>query len=181
MSHPQRTARHAEAGSAYIIALLALVVLTIMALGIALITQTEMQVGANERTIQKVFYSADSGLSRQTARALVEAKYDALLFNLKDQEKTLFTVEHEVDVSPFYPIMTAPCNLCEINDAGQYGREPYFKINYGVTAIATRKDDDGNQLAAKTLSSLVEVQPWQLVTAALEPLQDPDALAKIKF
>jgi Tfp pilus assembly protein PilX len=38
----------AEAGSAYIIVLLVLVVLTIFGIALSLITQTEMQVGTNE-------------------------------------------------------------------------------------------------------------------------------------
>src|SRR6185503_10975606 len=61
--------RAGEAGSAYIIALLALVVLSILGLGLALITQTEMQVGAGEMTYQRLLYSADSGTARGVASA----------------------------------------------------------------------------------------------------------------
>ena len=58
-----REHRSSEAGSAYVITLLALVVLTILALSLALVTQTEVQVGANEKTVNRTFYAADSGLN----------------------------------------------------------------------------------------------------------------------
>ena len=63
--------RPAERGSAYLVALLVLVLLTIIGLSLSLITQTEMQIGANERLIERSFYVADSGISLATARTLV--------------------------------------------------------------------------------------------------------------
>ena len=60
-----------QQGSAYVITLLALVVLTILALSLTLVTQSEMQIGTNERIIQRIFYAADSGIAATTARALV--------------------------------------------------------------------------------------------------------------
>ena len=59
-----RSPRPSETGSAYIVTLLALVVLTILALALAMVTQTEVQVGANEKTINRTFYAADSGLGQ---------------------------------------------------------------------------------------------------------------------
>ena len=66
-----KTQIRSEAGSAYVITLLALVVLTILALSLALVTQTEVQVGSNERTVSRTFYSADSGLGVAVAEALL--------------------------------------------------------------------------------------------------------------
>ena len=40
---------------------------------------------------------------------------------------------------------------------------------------------DDTLLAEKTVSTMVEVQPWKLHADALEPLQQPELLAKIKF
>jgi hypothetical protein len=170
--------RGSQAGSAYIIALMVLVVLSIIGMALALITQTEMQVGANERILQRVFYAADSGLAASTARALVEAEYASRVYELPDAD--LPGIPMNTEVSPFLPIMSAPCNLCEINEGGQYGREPFHKINYGVTAEAVRHTGGGGQ-AMKVLSTLVEVQPWQLNPDALEPLDDPEQLAKLRF
>src|SRR6185295_1896315 len=67
--------RRGEAGSAYIVTLLALVVLTIMALSLVLVTQTEIQSGTAEKTINRVFYSADTGLGIAAASALTSSSY----------------------------------------------------------------------------------------------------------
>lgn len=170
-----------SAGSAYLVTLLALVVLTIMALGLSRVTQSEVLIGSNERTIQRVFYAADSGISIATANALVSADYSAKVVTLAEPG-SLLGVEYEVELSPFFPLMNAPCNLCQINDAGQYGGKQFFKNDYGVTSIATRGDAAGTAvLARKTISALVEVQPQDLPVSALEPLGDPAELAKIKL
>ena len=62
--------RRGERGSAYLIALMALVVLTILGLSLVLVTQTEVQVGANERTVNRTFYAADTGFHLLTAEHL---------------------------------------------------------------------------------------------------------------
>lgn len=59
-----------ERGSAYIVALMALLILTIGGLSVALISQTEMQVGANERLAERAFYAAESGINVATAYIL---------------------------------------------------------------------------------------------------------------
>jgi len=46
------------------------VLMDILGLGLALITQTEMQVGAGEMTYQRMLYAADSGTSRAIASVL---------------------------------------------------------------------------------------------------------------
>jgi hypothetical protein len=61
-----------ESGSAYIVALMALLVLTIGGLSVALLSQTEMQVGANERLAERAFYAAESGLNVATSYILTQ-------------------------------------------------------------------------------------------------------------
>ena len=60
-----------EAGSAYIMVLLALVVLTIMGLSLSFMTQTELQIGANERVTTRVFYAADAAVDAALANVMV--------------------------------------------------------------------------------------------------------------
>ena len=177
----RRQGLRSQAGSAYIVTLLALVVLTIVGLSVSLITQSEMLIGSNERTIQKTFYAANSGISIATAYALVASDYAAKTITLADPG-TLLGLEHEVDLSPFYPILNAPCNLCEINNAGEYGSKQYYKNDYVVTSVATRKDAaDTAIISRKTVSAMIAIQPQEMVVDVMEPLDDPDELAKIKL
>ena len=181
-SLPARRRRpRAAAGSAYLITLLALVVLTIMALGLSVVTQSEMLIGSNERTIQRVFYAADAGISIATANALVAADYTSKTFTMPEPG-SLLGVEYEIELSPFYPLLNAPCNLCQINDAGQYGTKQFFKNDFAITSIATRTDAaDTAILAQKTVSAFIEIQPQDLPVSALEALDDPTELDKIKL
>ncbi len=161
---PVAAPRSSEAGSAYLIALLALVVLTIIGLSLALVTQTEMQIGANERTIERTFYSADSGIALSTANTLVaHSPAWSQVYKLPDPPGPGLQLESEVDVSPFLPISSGWCNLCDIKRFGEQGPAPYQKVNHSVTSTAIRRIPGDNQvsLAERSLTAMVEFQPWQ--------------------
>jgi PilX N-terminal len=180
---PCRAARRGESGSAYILVLLALVVLTIMGLSLAFMTQTEVQIGANDRVISRVFYAAESGIAAAAAKAIVSADYAAHTYSFKEPGTVPgLDFKSTVEVSPVLPILDSPCNLCEINNAGTYSEKSFRKINHAVTAVATRYAGSGTTpLAQKTLTAMVEVQPWKVSTEAYKPIDDPAQLAKIKF
>lgn len=165
------------------IVLLVLVVLTILALSLAFLTQTEVQIGGNERVTNRVFYAAESGIAAATANAMVNRDYRAHVYTFTDPGTVAslgFT--ETVDVSPVLPILDSPCNLCEINDAGTYTEKSFRKINHALTATSTRTYGTGTSaLAQKTLAVMIEIQPWQASPEAYQPLTDPTQLAKIKF
>jgi Tfp pilus assembly protein PilX len=179
----RRARRRSEAGSAYLIALMALVVLTIVGLSLALITQTEMQIGANEKSIERSFYAADSGIALATARTLVTRRPAwSEVYTIQDPAGYGLRLEHEVDVSPFFPIGVAPCNLCDVNNAGEYGSTNYHRANHAVTAVAIRHVPGSTKpISERALTAMVEFQPWTLPPEAVLAIQDPSQLAKIKF
>jgi Tfp pilus assembly protein PilX len=163
-------AKAGEAGSAYVAVLLVLVVLTIFGLALSLITQTEMQVGSNERTINRVFYAADSGIEAATAQVLVTKDFTARTYLLTDTGLQLVSGKlqfgTQVQISDFQKLQETPCNLCEINQAGSYGGRDYSKTTYSVTATAARfgtltAGTAKTPLAQKTLSAMLEMQPFE--------------------
>lgn len=186
-----------EAGSAYIVALVVLFIVTLLGLSLTLITQTELQIGANERTVTRVFYGADTGISTAIARALVRSDHSAQVLNLTDTGEdfagnTLIPgfeageAGTRVEVSPFYPILDVPCNLCEVNNAGTYSGRDYRKVNHAVTALAERfiTADQGasrETIAEKAITTMIEVQPWRVPLQAYDPIDQSTELAKIKF
>jgi len=171
-----------EAGSAYLVSLMALMVLTLLGLSVTLISQTEMTLGANDRSINRVFYAADGAISLSMARALVRADYESKAYEEADSSGAALNIRYQVDASAFYPILDSPCNLCQINDAGTYEDDAYRKINHAVAASATRVGGvDATVLARSSQATMVEVQPWQNTVDALVFVDDPDELKKIKF
>jgi Tfp pilus assembly protein PilX len=168
---PVRAAGKAgEAGSAYIAVLLVLVVLTIFALALSLITQTEMQIGSNERTVNRVFYTADSGIEIAKVQVLVSRDFNARTYLITDTGAALVSgtrqIGTQVTVSDFAKVQEGPCNLCEINQAGAYGAKDFAKTTYYVQSTAARfstlnAGTTREPLAQKTISAMFELQPFE--------------------
>ena len=176
--------RHRQAGSAYVISLLALFVLTMVGLSLSVVTQTELQIGANESQANRVFYAADSGISHSTARALTNADYNSASILIDEPYgNPLISPQYRIDTSAFLPILDAPCDLCEINNVGTYSDRAYRKVNHAVAVQARRvAGADESPLAQKAISSMLEAQPWRLSPPeALLILDDPTELEKIRF
>jgi len=173
-----------ESGSAYLISLLALVLLTMIGLSLTLITQTELQIGANEGQANKVFYAADSGISESTARALTNADYQSKTLTMNEPYgNPLITPRFQIESSAFLPILDSPCNLCEINNVGSYSDRAYRKVNHAIAVRASRVASTQDiPLAQKAISAMLEVQPWRISPPeALLVLDDPLELEKIRF
>lgn len=163
--------RSSEEGSAYIITLMVMFSLTVIGLGLSLVSQTEMLVGSQERTIQRNFYAADSGLSTALANVISQGDYRAQTIRFVDtiqvQGSNAFDVNDQIETTPFVPILDAPCNLCQINQDSDF-----FEINHAVTAQATRTGSDigagggANDipLARKDVTVMLELQPWGKTT-----------------
>jgi PilX N-terminal len=170
-----------EAGSAYLIVLMVLVVLTILGLSLVLITKSEMEVGSNERSIQRVFYEADSGVAIGAARLLVSNDHRAATFDL-DEPGAILNFKSHIELAPVVPLADAPCNLCEINNAGTYNERAYRRINNVITSQATRRTaTDSSVLSQKVVSSMLDVQPWKSSPDDYSAIGDPAELAKVKF
>jgi hypothetical protein len=162
----------AQRGSVYIITLVVLLVLTILGLSIALITQSEMQIGINERLAQTMFYAAGSGIDVATAKALAIQDLQAMrLDQVVPRTLPNLNVRNRVDVSRFLPIMDSPCDLCQINEGLAYA-----KLHHQVEATATRVGWQGpatpvpanvSPLAQKTLDVMISFQPWPLNPQAM--------------
>ena len=181
MTHANRR----EEGSAYLVALLGLVVLTLLGLTLSVITQTEMRMGANERVLQRVFYAADSGFGTSISRALVEGDFSGKTFTLPDTSSpAAFAFRHSVAVTPLVPVLSAPCNLCQINNAGSYGAKQYHKVSHAVAVDAQRvggEIDNPGLVAQKALSAMLDVQPMESTPDAHLVIQDAEQMARVRF
>jgi len=176
-----------ESGSAYLMALLVLVVLTIIGLALVLVTQSEMSIGSNERTLQRVFYDADSGIAIATARVLVNNDHRAVTLTLPEAGTgalgvSILPFQSELHLAPVVPLSDAPCNLCELNNAGTYNERAYRKITDVITVTATRRTaTDPTPLAQKTISAMIEVQPWKSTPDSYAGIGDPTQLSQVKY
>lgn len=179
-----RLPAHGQSGSAYIITLMALLVLTVLGLALALITQTEMLVGSNEKKVNRTFYSADSGLAIAAAEALASGRYTASTVLLNHTQVGLNNVADRVQVSPLVPVLTVRCDWCPANDDGV---PKFFKVEHAVASTAERIAWIGSGpppanptlLGRKTLSAMFEFQPWP--TPPVDSIADPESLTQLRF
>jgi hypothetical protein len=170
---PQRT------GSAYLVALLALALLTGVGLVTALIAQTEMLIGGNERAIQGLFYAAESGLAASLARALADDNYSPAVLDLPSHQGG--GISHHVETSAFHLVLSVPCNLCEVGAAG-YGADRWRRLAFAVTARA-RRGSAGRGLwsGEAAQSTLIEVEPWSPPDATSTWTEDPRSGEEIEL
>ena len=165
-----RDRRRGERGTAFVVALLVLVVLTIAGLALTLMTQTEMRIGANEREANRTFYASDSGIQVSTARTLWTANTTqtlTILLNTTQQDTNSaapppLTFEDQIVVTPLYALHTQPCEFCQINQNQQI-KYAYTTSLVNVTTtrlgLNTIPSAFSQTLAQQVVSSMIGIQP----------------------
>lgn len=160
-------ARRAERGSAYLFVLLALLVLTILGMSVVVITQTEVQIGAAEKTVTRVLYGADAGARIQLAQKMVGNEGRKTRYNfLADVVAVGATLTEDVDTSPILVAYKGDCNLCTINEDSENKKAA---INFVTNAQGRRIGVAGSSTtpqANKLVSIMYFVQPQD------EPIAD---------
>lgn len=166
-----------EAGSAYLATLLVLVVLTILGLSLAVITQTEVLIGGSEKQATRQLFAAGSGVELAAVHELVSR--DSASHRMRIGRRTERILGKDVVIgddicsTPYLQIHTGVCNLCAMNQDTEYAA-----VQYGVTVTALRRGD--NSLgAAKSIGAIVAFEPWQKNFSGYQlggdaPLKTPD-------
>lgn len=174
---PPNSGRRSEAGSAYVLVLMVLVLLGTLALSLAAVSQNEVILGGHDLQSQRVLYAAESGIHLAAARALVSNDRSAETFRFDDTpEGSSIAQSHEIELTAFVPLRDAPCNLCEINGAGSYNEKAFRAINHVVNSDARRRGPGGQVLGQKRLSVMLEFQPWKSSIAQSAAITQEDLM-----
>lgn len=152
-----------EAGSAYLAVLLVLVVLTILGLSLAVVTQTEVIIGGSEKQATRQTYGANSAIEMATGTEMVSAGSAAHQFILAERTERILgtdtTISDLICTSPYVQIHTSICNLCMMNQDAEYSA-----VQYGVTAVALRRDGTGAggfRASSKAVGAVIALEPWK--------------------
>jgi hypothetical protein len=143
-------------GSAFIISLLVIVVITFLGLTLSMITTTEMQLGGNDRDMQRATFSAESGLAVTAARILVRQDTLAPEYAVTPQpllENRPIQINEfasgtdstpgkgsRVILSSVAPLNNGPAAYSQINNRQQYDNKAQDRIIVGYTAWGYRYD-----------------------------------------
>ena len=162
-----------EEGSAYMVTLMVMLVLSIVGLSLTMISRTELMLSSNERTTERIFYAADSGIALAAAQILYKQRTDPSNVRVADPRlqhdgTESVKLQDSVEISRSIPILDMPCDLCQVNS----GETKFYVINHAVTSVGTREGlatQGGEQvpIAQATVSAMLLVQPWMRSTASL--------------
>ena len=151
--------RRSESGSAYLATLLVLVVLTILGLSLAVITQTEVLIGGSEKQAARQLFSANSGVAIATGLEIVTSASQAHQLRLAERTEDVLgqdtAISDDICTSPFFQLSSGVCNLCMLNQDAEYAA-----VQYGVTATALRRGDAALG-AKKSLGAVIALEPWK--------------------
>lgn len=179
MSNPVKLSktRRGERGSAYLVVLLALVVLTIIGLSLVMVTQTEVQLGSNERTINRTFYASESGMKFAIARFGATQQFMPFAYIQNESPLGLGgqRIADHVQVSLFAPIAktTAAYSSQAIDDP------QYFDVEYVVNATARRVGWQGTGMPPANAKVFSQTQLSEMIRVPngtappTEGLRDP--------
>ena len=109
-TRPYVRAAEKERGSVFVVALLALVMLTVIGLSLALVTETEMLLGGNEQVITENFYAGDAGAAVAIGQALLGATdkkcFASLALETDGDSRRIGvrTLGYSIDTSSLYPV-----------------------------------------------------------------------------
>jgi len=185
--HEATADRRGERGSSYVVALLALFVLTILGLALVVITQNEVQIGANERTINRVFYAAEAGAALTVAKTLTAKDYsetNTVLFTTHPIVATT-NVAAVAHTTLMIPTAISYCSWCPTDADGTQ----YYKVTHvlNVTTDVVSWAGGGpppvtaTNLGEKTLGMVIEVQPWKQPDTVAIPNALKSDLTKVLF
>lgn len=170
--------RRRDRGSAYILALLVILVLTFLGLTLSLVTTTEMQLGSNDRVLQRAFYAGDTGINYATARLLVTKETSAILLPVTERVTTgtdrTPSAATRVQLAAVIPVLSGPAAYSEINNVGTYSSKAANRSVVSIAAAGQRTlQGSTGPVASRTVSALIDLQPFELPIKAYDPLEDP--------
>ena len=158
-------ARHrGREGSAFIIALMVLVILTVIGLSLAMVTETEMLLGGNERVTNRTFYSAETGIGSMVSQLMVTNSFSHMDFSVLDAPERPSQPQfgYQVESTSFYPVL--------------WQTAPFSKANEGSDTVYSGFFF-GQVRARRSLAGTTQAEKWLSYGAYFEPMQDLDGAA----
>lgn len=151
----------AQCGSVFIVALLALVLLTVIGLSLALVTETEMLLGGNEQVITETFYASETGVSVAIGQSMLGSTEEKCFAALaveddgSDRQLGVRKLGYSIDTSSLYPVA--------------FDIAPYSKANQGRGDVLYSTFVEGRVRALRGTWPAIDAVPR-------EPGEDLDTL-----
>lgn len=160
-----RTAR-GSAGSALLLALVVLLVVTMLGLSLSLVGGMERRLGANQRGLGQALWAAESALGLAAARVLTTNDLAPVTVDLGPAIGVPGSpgglLRNRAEVVSVSPLLLAPCGLCQINGAGSYGQsDELSRMHLSIEGVGSRMSSSGGErFVLKRLRITLDLEPW---------------------
>ena len=154
----RRLDRHTH-GGAYVAALSLMTVLLILGLSLAVLTATEVQIGSNERHIQRALYAAESGVHLAVAKALGHDDYRPMRIELAEPKRALSRAHlvASIETSAFLPVSAHPCHLCQADGSNGLSTSVFSITSSGQLAAPTAAE---RHKVMRRIDAAISLTPW---------------------
>lgn len=151
--------RSPSRGSAYVLVLGCLVVLSTIGLALVRVGQTERQMGESEYFRQQALNAAESGLAVATAQLLagLEAPEARVDFGAETVGSSLR--ESRFELEPPEPLGMRRCHSC-LETVDELGKAEYRLASAGELVVRDVEGLRVKRLARATVSATLTIQPW---------------------
>lgn len=159
-----------QRGSALILALMVMLVLTFLGLTLMAMTETEMMLGSYHQVNTAAHYAAEAGSAVADARIMDGAVTPAdFVIEEAPGLAANFRLGHRVSLSRAVAIRFVPCDFCPANEDEQSWS---YRVTYLVNSHAQRRDwrsiDPSNPVPAA-----VQTRALVSVTKEIQPSEQP--------
>lgn len=184
MSYPKRGSEliRGDRGSALILALMVMLILTFMGLTLLALTETEMQLGNNERIDSELFYATESG--KEVAKARIQdGAVVPTTFLIRNPTSASsiggggggasgslstaapFEIGYRVGLSRAVVIRYSPCDFCPSNEDEESWS---YRVSYLVYSRGTRRDWRGADPDALVADANKAIQAQKIIGVVID-------------
>lgn len=164
---PRSARRRDQAGNAYLVTVMVMIIVTLLGLSLGAVTQTEMLIGSRERNNQRVFYLGEGGLNLGVARFMVTSDLRPARIEMEMPPAYDFSASggfagHSMTgVIRLAPIKSPFLNYVQLGEAGAPEYDDSMQaVRLPITVRASMETASGQVLAQRRMSSLIDITPW---------------------
>lgn len=170
-----------EQGGTFILVLLAILVLTFLGLSLAVVTETEMTLGANIQSINRTYFSAESGLAAAVAAVMTTNDWCGESFLVSEREigdpsgTNNLVLGYRVETTPVEQIGRSFPPLSNANWGERRHYTFFVRTSASAQRVAYLETEEPEDVIKGTTAGDLTLESQRVATTSmlLSPLETP--------
>ncbi len=173
--------RHSQQGGTFILVLMAILVFTFLGLSLAVVTETEMTLGANMQSINRTYFSAESGLAAAVAAVMTTNDWSGESFLVTEREignpsaSDNLVIGYRVQSTPVELIGRSQPPLSNANWGERTHNTFFVRTSASAQRVAYQESEGARDVVNGTTAGDLTFESQRVATTSmlLSPLEDP--------